>query len=391
MSIGQVGTFGKMGLAAYVRCFAPAIRHVQPKRGPLRESARLFITTNPGNETKPEWEIPIAKAELSVGSLEIVGNDSSPSQRVQIGLSDVAWKSLKAHKAQKQFIPNIKSRNNLLSYHRKWKTWPKAIDISGDKSNRVNGLYQRLNCEQTTVHSALWRRDGTRNMAKMFIYIRPDVIRTGLDVAVISPTPSHQDNLEIAELIDWIPENAWEESTFKTRVKFLDYKRAPPDLKMEIPTPKLRMTAPKSFQTKTEPERNDDAVGSILCEMDGLSREIIQSLLEYNGSVGKNGITEIDLVGRCGTRNAKRLSIVAAPSLLKYAAESKLPLDLSNWYSLPSSSNYGSCETNVPPRPQEQWKDVTGRKVNIERVYDAEESNEYYQVRKPTVTRVHLS
>ena len=35
-----------------------------------------------------------------------------------------------------------------------------------------------------------------------------------------------------------------------------------------------------------------------------------------------------------GSRNSKRLSILGAPSLLKYAAEGMLPLELLHWYRL---------------------------------------------------------
>jgi hypothetical protein len=370
VSIGRIGTFGAVGFAAYVRPFAPAIRQTKPKRGRLGHSARLIVAT--GNDAKAQgWEIPDNK---KCKSLQIVGSDPCPSQRAQIGLSVKAEKDLKAHRPQKQFIPDIKSRNNLLGYHPKWKTWPKKIDISGDDTGRVNGTYVRLRCEQTVVHSALWRREKSGDQSELYIYIRPDLIRTALDVAVISPTPSYCDNMEIAELVDWIPENALTESTFKTDVRFLGWKESPRKLTLEVPSPKMKINAPHAFQQRIC-ENSSDTSGPILCQISNLPKEIVQSLLEFNGS------GDMDLLGRLGTRNAKRLSIVAAPWLHKYAAQDKLPLKLSKWCPLPPSSKpFGFCDANVPPRPVEQWKEVTGRKINMARVYDAEESNEYYMV-----------
>jgi hypothetical protein len=358
--LGQTKTLcGDFGAALFIRCYAPAIRHDKPLRGRLKDSARLLLKSG----TTPRWEIPAGKTTCF---LSLVGSDPVASQRIIAGINDTAAKSLKD--ARKK--PPGESRNPLTHYHREWKKWPGTIDVSGDPSNRVNGSYRKMTCTHTVVLSALWRREATDLCPAMYLYIRPDVLRTKLDVAVFSPTPSYADGLEICELHDWIPENTWAEKTQSTKATFLEWKEAPESMFIEEPSPSMKCVGLEW------PESTSGS--SVLCEMNGLSRETVDSLLEYNGKVGDQDLIDLDLFGRAGTRNAKRLSIVAAPSLLKYAAQGSLPLSLSKWYKLPDSIHFGKCIVNVPPRPVEIWQQRSNRDGSYERVYDPEESNKYY-------------
>jgi len=383
VALGQIGALDQdLGLAVYVKCFAPAIRHHNPKRGVLGDAARLILKMkgNSIDSDSSSWEI---RAEATKSSLEIVGSNLCDSLRVQVGLNDTAEKELKNHKPMKKFTKDFpKSRNDLLHYHSKWKSWPGTIVVSGDESELVNGTYKKMSCHHTVVLSALWRRDETKSSPAMYLYIRPDVMRSGLDVAVISKTPSYRDRMEICELKDWIPENALVEKTHTTEVKFLKWEAAP-ELKLEVPEPTMlteRSATP--FHEQISSETSDPP---ILCEMSGLSNEVMKSILQHSSDVDNSEIVSIDLVGKMGSRNAKRLSILAAPLLLKYAAEGKLPLDLLHWYKLshPDECSFGLCETNFPSRPQEKWREVGGIKrgkkvIKYEREFDAEESNEFY-------------
>lgn len=267
---------------------------------------------------------------------------------------------------------------------------PGKIEVDGDPSDRVNGIYHKMPVEQTVVLSALWRREDK----KMYLFIRPDVVRAKLDTAVFSPSPNYRDGLEICELHDWIPENALKESTHETKAKFFGWKNAPDELKVEVPRPSMEIIQQKSnFQESLAAATSHIDAYPVLCEMGGLSAEVIETLLEYNESTSSCG-TELDLVGRSGTRNAKRLSIVASPSLLKCAAEGKLPLSLSEWYSLPLTTNLGKCKINVPPRPSASWKKVRTEKGDLfERTYNAEESNDYYHslLKRPTAFKAKVS
>jgi hypothetical protein len=383
VTIGRTTTLDhKIGYASYLRCFAPAIRHVKPHRGPLNDAARLVYQIHDSNDMYPRWEVPAPSKNCT---LKLIGSGECPSQRVLAGLSDVAAKALAAHKPMKKFLPPIASRNDLIKYHKKWKTWPKTIVVSADETGRVNGRYNYAGCQHTVVLSALWRREATENQPPMYLFFRPDVIRTKLDVAVISPTPSYADGTEICELEDWIPENALVESTHATKAKFLRWDPLPSNLQLEIPTPAMSMVTPKMpFHDLVYTSSNDvenPVKNPVLCEMRGLSKDVIVSLLEYNDETKSTDISVIDLVGRSGPRNSKRLSIIAAPSLLKCAAQGQLPLELSKWYRLASSSEFGRCPINVPPRPAEQWRRIEGKSdITVERFYDAEASNEFFRV-----------
>ncbi|KAL7543053.1 hypothetical protein ACHAXR_012745 [Thalassiosira sp. AJA248-18] len=383
VALGQIGALDEdLGLAVYVKCFAPAIRLQNPKRGVLGDAARLILKMK--GETidrdSSNWEI---RGKPTKSSLEIVGSDPCDSQRVQVGLNDNAAKELKGHKPMKKFTEAFpESRNDLLHYHSKWKTWPGTIVVSGDKSELVNGTYKKMSCQHTCVLSALWRRDPTGSLPALYFYIRPDVMRTGLDVAVISRTPSYRDRMEICELKDWIPENALVEKTHTTEAKFLNWEAAP-ELALRVPEPAMTMeTSDTPFHKQISTKKSEPP---ILCAMSGLSNEAMKSILQHSNDSGNGGIVSIDLVGKMGSRNAKRMSILAAPALLKYAAEGKLPLELLNWYKLshPDECNFGLCETNFPSRPQEKWREIEGtargKKVTkYERIFDAEESNEFY-------------
>ena len=379
--IGRIGVLsGDVGIVSYIKCFAPAIRHNNPLRGRLQDSAKMIIKVNGdnSNETERKWKI---QAKNDVCQLNIVGSEPCPSQRVQMGLSDTAHKALAKHKPMKKFIPTLASRNNMLSYDPKWKTWPGTILISGDSSSRVNGTYHKLKCQQTVVLSALWRRDDNEDGSHpLYIYIRPDVIRSGLDTAVISTTPSYRDGMEFCELQDWIPENTLTQSKQKTKVKFLNWDFAPSQLSVEVPKANVTVKSGSDSFNEQVCTNVTDHSGTVLCEMSGLSDGVVQSLLQHCES------GQLDLVGKSGTKNTKRLSIVAAPSLMKFAAEGNLPLDPSQWYALPASFNFGLCEKNCPIRPVEKWQKKEGpqkgrkKTLNFTRDYDPEESNDFFHV-----------
>ena len=376
--IGRTKTLdAEVGVAAYVRCFAPAIRHEKPRRGKLRSSARLmFKCSDPYSATAcPCWEVPDKSTEHS---LKIVGSGEVPSQRILVGLNDKAAASLKAHVVQKKFKPPIQSRNSLTYYHPKWKTWPETLDVSGDPNGVVNGTYHKLSCTHSVALSALWRRDARDGQPPMYVFLRPTLLRTKLDVYVFAPSPSYADEMEVCELHDWIPENALRERTHTTNATFHMWKSLPGTLEVEVPDPSMSMLPLRElFHDRVCATSWNDSPDPVLCEMGGLSSELIDSLLEYSNARNEQEIATLDLFGSSGTRNAKRLSIIAAPNLLKCAAEDRLPLSLSEWYQFPSSlTNFGKCPVNVPPRPVERWRTRADR---VERFYDPEESNEYYQ------------
>ena len=304
-------------------------------------------------------------------------SDPCESTRARIGLNDDAAKSLRNHKINKRFDLNIKSRNEFSKYSKLWETWPGTIDVSGDPTGRVNGCYKKLSCQHTVVLSALWSRQGAEETSPMYLFFRPNVLRAGLDVAVFAPTPSYADGNEVMELVDWIPENALDPKTHETRAELLQYQDAS-SLKVEVPDPTMAVvTQTEAFHDRVLADL-ESLRGPILCEMVGLSKEVILSLLEYNETDDDNDFTKMDLFGKNGTRNAQRLNIVAAPSLLKCAAQDELPLSFATWYNLPTSVQYGKCQMMVPRRPVEKWRKKSAD--TMERYYDPEESNEYYQV-----------
>eukprot|EP00934_Nitzschia_sp_Nitz4_P001526 Nitzschia sp. Nitz4//scaffold16_size188269//113894//121049//NITZ4_001800-RA/size188269-processed-gene-0.61-mRNA-1//1//CDS//3329538544//1526//frame0 len=356
--LGKLGRLSPNGLSVFVRCFAPAIRQDKPMRGRLLDSARRIV----GLHDKSDWEV----REQSISKdLMIVGSEPCDSQRVNVGLNDTAEESLRNHKVASSHKPNIESRNSLIKYPSLWKKWPGTIEVSGD--DRVAGTYKKIPCQHTTVHSALWRSDDIMGKPR-YMYFRPDAIRTSLDVAVFATTPSYKDETEFCELIDWIPENSLDSRHQRTKATFLEWKPAC-NLKLQVPAPLISIeTNAKSFEDQIK----EGTEAPILCRMKGLNSSVVGSLLESAEG------TEIDLLGALATKNAKLLSILIAPQLLKFAAEEKLSLRMSCWSKLPAAE-FGLCSRNVPVRPMEKWREVSNKAVSHERYYDTEESKEYYK------------
>jgi site-specific DNA-cytosine methylase len=371
--LGRTGTLYRLGAVAYLRCFAPSIRHQEPHRGNLGFHARLVVDSSTENAS---WEI--LSLEKSTTELLLIGKGPSPSHRVQAGLTDLACESLMKHTVKAAFKPHVISRNPMTAYHSMWKQWPSEIEVSGN--NTVAGTYRRLSCRHTVVHSALWRRDRKLEEPDLYILFRPDVVRSGLDIAVISRTPSYRDIMEVCELHDWIPENALVPKTHTTMASMIAWTPRPA-LVVDILSPAMTMKIQnKSFHDSVS-RASAANCDSILCELIGLHGDLIERLLEHDTSNSAAKV-ELDIYGKFGTRNAKRLSIVAAPSLEKYAASNALPITFSKWYSLPSTWSFVQSDVYVPERPLERWKVPVkrGKDVVFERYYDPEESNTYYQV-----------
>lgn len=370
VDVGRVGILSELGACAFIRCFAPAIRDEKPQRGKLNDSARLVCKA--GQESTAEWETPDKPTKGTLIVSEDPGSERVPSQRALIGLGDQAAKDLRNQNVTRRFIPPIAdtTRNPFSSYPKNWKEWPGVLVVSDDPNGRLNGRYKKMTCTHTVALSALWRREGVGE--PMYLFFRPNIVRAALDMAVFSPSPSYKDGLEVAELVDWIPENAFEKRTHKTQVKFLHWKEAP-ELKVEVPSPIMEVhSKPASeFQELLVGHDPTEVAGPVLCKVTKIPEQVIHSLLEFSEvDGGTSEFTAIDLVGKAGTRNAKRLSIVAGPTLLKYAATGKLPLSFSTFYPLPSK-NLGQDERYWPTRPEPRW--VKKSDGVFHRQYDPEE------------------
>ena len=109
----------------------------------------------------------IVKAPDTETSLSIVGNGTTPSFRVQVGLTDVAadamvTNSQKDHK--KKDFAAAKARGELRRWHYadNWKDWPKELSIDDgrmdDSDVNLGGTYTRLGCLHTFNQNACWIR-----------------------------------------------------------------------------------------------------------------------------------------------------------------------------------------------------------------------------------------
>jgi hypothetical protein len=380
LDVGRLAHLSGLGAAAFIRCFAPAIRD-NPKRGPLKDIARFVYKVGQG-KSGLVWETPNSPFACSLTIEEEDSESRVPSLRGLIGLDDKVAKELKKQKITKKYIPTFASRNPYSHYPKNWKFSPGVIVVSDDSSGVVNGRYMKMSCQHTVHLSALWRREGGPESEPMYLFFRPNVVRAGLDVAVFSPSPSYRDGIEVCELHDWIPENAFDKTTHKTKAKMLTW-TPQSALRVEIPKPIMDVTAeePSHFEREIIGHDTSQTTGPALCKVKHIPEKVVVALLEFIqvDNTNSSGLVEIDLTGKFGTRSAKRLSIVAGPALLKFAASGKMPIKLSEFYRLPSDiPDLGRSESYCPTRPAPKW--VQKSESVFCRMYDPEESNKYFHV-----------
>lgn len=367
--IGKLETLSDTnGLLATIKCFAPAIRD-SPKRGKLPLSAKLELSSSISSTI---WKVP---SNTKKSHAKISGSGSSPSFRKKIGINEGAAKCFSdaqapSAKRQEELFEgkHRSSRNSFLKYDKFWDTWPQTIEISEAANELVNGTYERLPCDHSVVFSALWRRSAMGNSPAMYIYCRPEIGRLDVDVYCISPSPNYRDGAEVAELVDWIPENALSKKFQSTEIKYIQWTDEQ-RLEVNVLSGDLAVESPPSFSPTSDGPLS-------LCTIKGLHAE---SLSAFSGKSESDGSVLVDLVGSTGVQNTKRLTSVAAPVLLKHASEHRLPLNVGDqWYSLtaPDKTSFGRSDIHIPPRPLARWSQV--RDKVFERLYDAKASNDYY-------------
>jgi hypothetical protein len=77
--------------------------------------------------------------------------------------------------------------------------WPVQVKVGGKGAGLVAGMYTREKCRGTVAFGALWKRqaEGTSSEGaageSMWLFIDPDVDRTGADRMVFAATPTYLD------------------------------------------------------------------------------------------------------------------------------------------------------------------------------------------------------
>jgi hypothetical protein len=325
------------GVSLELKSFLPAL--TEPLvYGLLDPCAKLIVPTD------AEEGIWMGLAPEIEASVTVIGEGEIDSFRVDVGLTDIVASDLiheKDKRQHKKDFASADSRNETRRwlYPDNWKVWPKTITIKDAPQVQgrpnINGTYVRSRCRQTTTQSALWIRDD------IYLLMRPNVSRTGPDIAIISTSINHEDTSSVVAVFErnWIPSDSLISKHHRQTISFKLWKEIP-KMRCRIPHTKLVVTSPR--------DESD-----LLLSVHGLrDTELRRFVLE-------EGRQKLNLTHGPKAQQTVRVfnSLCVAPTL-KYTAQNGLKFDTrvqADWLNLSSNIPFGTCDNTVPPRPTESW------------------------------------
>jgi hypothetical protein len=301
------------------------------------------------------WKVKDADSKAT---LSVVGTNSSPSFRIQVGLNDIALEGQrKAIQTQKKAFADAKSRGEQRRwlYVKNWKDWPQVMTVSG--SSVLSGEYVRVGCQQTINQSACWVRKQTDNAPELYLLLRPDVGRTGPDVAVISSSNNYLDASSILATfpLDWQPSDALNEKNQSVEEVSLSHWK---DLSMTC-------CAFSNAFTVESPKVDDSP---LLLRINDLSEADISDLCSRDDESGLQASVNLNVHrGAKAQQTVRRFNLLCVADVLKHAASHGLKYDMglnSSWNKIsPKDVPFGCCLITIPPRPTETWSYDTEREA----------------------------
>eukprot|EP00804_Cyclotella_cryptica_P011347 CCRYP_016368-RC/>CCRYP_016368-RC protein AED:0.46 eAED:0.42 QI:0/-1/0/1/-1/0/1/0/512 len=303
-------------------------------------------------QNKLVWKV---KDVDTTSTLSVVGTNESPSFRVQVGLNDVALEGQqRAIKTQKKSFDEAKRRGEERRwlYADNWKIWPREIIVS--RNPTLSGEYVRASCKQTLNQSACWIRKQNGDAPELYLLLKPDVGRTGPDVAIISSSSNHNDASSVLATFpwDWQPCDALKRDKHNVKVFLSNWK----DLSMTC----------SSFANSFNVESSTDEDSSRLVKVHGLSDSEINDLCCRDDESGLELLVHLNVHrGAKAQQTVRRFNLLCVAPILKHAAAKGLKYELSlhaPWKKIvPTDVPFGCCLVTLPPRPIESWSFDTER------------------------------
>lgn len=285
----------------------------------------------------------------STTTLSVVGTNPSPSFRIQVGLNDVAVEGQrKAIKTQHKAFAQAKQlgEERRWLYVKNWKEWPSEISVSGCPA--LAGEYKRVGCEHTFNQSACWIRNQTNDAPELYLLLKPDIGRTGPDVAIISSSSNFVDSSSILATfpLDWQPCDSLLEKHHSQKVSLSNWK----DLSMKC-------DAFANTCTVESPKVDDS---SLLLKVNGLTESDVTDLCCRDDESGANALVRLNVHrGAKALQTVRRFNMLCLAEVLKHAASHGLKYDMglnSSWNKIEAKDvPFGCCLTTLPPRPTESW------------------------------------
>jgi len=365
LKIGEIKTEStyhtkvEMGVLGEFTSFLPA-RSKPPIYGPINPCMFIKALMMDKEVKVYGW---MARCLNISSDLKVVGSHSTPSFRATTGLTDQAQKSLQQYaEADRQTKDFIKAKKNgqerRFIYPINWKEWPHEIFIDPinciekDEITKVCGRYQRVDCTQTIAQNALWiKKKESDDDVPLYLFINPDISRTGPDHVVISSSLSAEDStFVLARLpLAWQPCDALNKRLHSVSgVLFSSWK----SLKS------MQCIAPRSSISVSSHTK----VGSFIT-VSGLSESEVTMLYAGQGSSSNTSSpTKLNWTcSRSGQQVLRNFDAICAAPILKHAASEAFAFDLSasaEWVnvSVPiGEAPLGCCSVTIPQKPAEIW------------------------------------
>jgi len=375
------GKVDQYGVFATLKSFLPA--RVEPyEYGTLDPSAKLQVLLSSNIETDDsetsmshddEWLI-LDKDQIKI-ELKVEGAEPIDSYRVRLGVEDSAKESIHTSVSQhkqkviQQMRENPKEKRRFY-YPSNWKKWPTVINIthvgdnkefSDEEKERIvllEGEYISRKCKHVVPHDALWVRKGCDGMPTLYLIFKPDVVRTGPDVAIITTSLSYEDTTHILAYLPlhWQPSDSLMSNTMLVKSIFCPKWSCVSSSNIEglIPRSSVEVGKPESKYFNSNSSNILEVRGLKEVEVEMLSRGFDTDDLD------ENGVIHLHLQHSVKAQYSLRaFNSICAASILKYAASTDLKEQLSvsaAWINLTRDGVvFGQCEKTIPNRPKEEW------------------------------------
>jgi len=377
ISVGEVERKEKgaatLGVTGELKSFMPA--RTEPLFfGLIGPCAKLTLLSS-GGSSNTSW---IGRSKETTAVVGVVGEGSTDSNRVDVGLTNDAEIALKDQVTRNHVKKDFAAAKNRGEerrwiYPKNWKVWPETITINDVPQQEgcvsVAGKFIRSGCRRTTNQGALWMRKGSNNSPSLFLLLRPNVLRTGPDTAIISSSSNYEDMTSVlAEFpMNWEPCDALDPKKHRQKLIFKQWRNLC-DLQCLIPTSNLTVSSAGEGK-------------NTLVSVNGFSETEIQMFRRGANSSGRVKLNVTN--GTQAQQTVRVFNAICVSSILQHAARNGLKLDSSpesKWIRLnPSNASvpFGTCKITLPDRPTETWFFDKERK-SWERSSEAGASRAYY-------------
>jgi hypothetical protein len=325
-----------------------------------------------------------SKSISTIGPLKIVGSLPASSFRSEIGLTQIAAKSMKETSEKSHNRKSFAQAKGLgeerrWRYAKNWENWPDALDISacsqemmdGDIED-VSGTYHRSQCRQTVNQGALWIRDES---PALYLILKPEVSRTGPDCAVISKSLSHDDTSCIVATLPatWQPCDALRPDLHVvSEVQFNGWSYLE-EMKCVVPASSIDVSSPLA-----------GVESDVMLTVSGLTKSDTEILAFHANKDNEDPVILPMATGQRAQQTVRAFNSICVAKILQYVASTGIGYDLrpsAKWIDIAPADaqvSFGTCKETFPSRPKEHWRFIEERK-EWERMCEQAESRAFHQ------------